>query len=104
MAGGTRIVMKETMTLVRQGSDIFLEIPLIGENGDKLWMYCAGKKIGIKNDRPVYQFILLDISERHRAQEQLKQEREKYRILTQSAADAVLSIIRIPEISLFSAI
>lgn len=82
-------VMKETMTLVRQGSDIFLEIPLIGENGDKLWMYCAGKKIGIKNDRPVYQFILLDISERHRAQEQLKQEREKYRILTQSAADAV---------------
>ena len=50
---------------------------------------CGQKKIGIKNDRPVYQFILLDISERHRAQEQLKQEREKYRILTQSAADAV---------------
>ena len=54
-----------------------------------VWVRCVGKHLGEDAAGPIYQLLLLDVTDQHLAWQELQQERLRYRLAVESSADIV---------------
>ena len=66
-----------------------LEIPIIRSNGDVMWISFNGSLINI-GDKTFLQFLGQDITDRKRAEQDLKKSEEKYRLLFENSPNAII--------------
>lgn len=82
-------ILSEIHSKARRRLPISLEFPMLCRDGRSIWAQCEGTCVEEDGGYPVYLFLLLDVTLRHEAVEALEQERAKYRLVAEGAADIV---------------
>ena len=83
-----RNVVKNTMhSQLSHDIPILIEFRMHHRDGKEIWLHMDGKKIGEKDGYPLLLTVILDITERKRAQNALEEEQLKYRIAVENSND-----------------
>ncbi len=82
-------ILSEIHSKARRHLPISLEFPMRRRDGRSIWVQCEGTCVEEDGGYPVYLFLLLDVTLRHEAVEALEQEKAKYRLVAEGAADIV---------------
>jgi len=89
VAPKSRKLLKENVSKRLRGEDVpSYEITLIRKDGSEVQVLIRGTKI-IYNQKPAIEFVFDDITERKRAEEQLRQSEERYRSLIDRMLDGI---------------
>lgn len=76
-----------------EGKPISLEGMVENSDGELCWVHVEGKKTGEQSGIPEYTLVLLDVTKRKKAEQELEQERAKYRIAVENTADVVFEYL-----------
>jgi PAS domain S-box-containing protein len=85
-------IMGETETAMRLGQDTDFEYRVIKRDGTVCWFHDKGRIVKDAQGRPVcWQGVMLDITERKRAEEALKASENRYHDLIENAQDIIVT-------------
>jgi PAS domain S-box-containing protein len=83
-------LFSERIKLLQQGEDLSsIEFYLTKMNGENIWLHWQSSRFEIDNQSYI-QVIIHDITERKKAEEQLKESEEKYRFLSENTDDLIV--------------
>lgn len=84
-----KFVVSEIKEKGKLGQSISFECRVCNKEGKIVWAQCEGKLVGHQMGKSIYLMILLDITNIKKAQAQLMQERERYRLAVVNMADGI---------------
>lgn len=73
-----------------------LEYRLKTKTGKLIWVHVEGRKVGLWHGYPLYLTVVIDITERKKAEDELSQEQLRYRIAIEASAELLFEYV-VPE-------
>ncbi|HYJ47039.1 MAG TPA: PAS domain S-box protein, partial [Pyrinomonadaceae bacterium] len=87
-----RRVLDETETAIKLGRDIDYEYRVVRRDGAVRWFHDKGRIVKDEEGKPVcWQGVMLDVTERKRAEEALKASEKRYHDLIENAKDIIIT-------------
>ena len=83
--------MTELLARAGRREPVSLEFRMQAHSGQRLWVHCVGKCVAEEDGEPVYQLLLLDVTDRVLSRQRQDRDRLRYEAAVEREADTVFS-------------